>query len=186
MKIEKITPENSCLIVVDLQEKLMKAIHRSQEITAASTLLIASAKELGIQILPTTQYHKGLGGYLPEINKEIGEIPRFDKIEFSAAANPAIREYIDSLQKIDTFFLIGVETHICILQTALDLLAIGKKVWIIADAVSSRREELHKQGLSLLQQAGAIAAPAETVIYMLLHKAGTAEFKKILPLITAQ
>jgi nicotinamidase-related amidase len=179
-----LTPTNVCLHVVDMQTKLMAKIHDADKVVSVADLMIRCAKIFRLPILASTQYIKGLGAYVQNLEELVVDIPRFDKIEFNALANKATEAFFDRLPKnVTTVVLIGVETHICIYQTAMGLLRRGFEVWVVSDGVSSRKEGDHMAGLNRLQGAGAIIGPAEMLIYELLGKAGTAEFKQVLPLI---
>jgi nicotinamidase-related amidase len=117
----------------------------------------------------------------------IGDIDHLDKSEFNALANKGTESCIDGLSKeVDTIILVGVETHICIYQTAMGILARGLDVWVVSDGVSSRNLEDHQIGLSRLQALGASIGSSEMLIYELLGKAGSPEFKQILPIIIAR
>ena len=147
-------------------------------------LMLAGTGILNIPVIANTQYKKGLGGYVPLLEPLMEGIPRPDKTEFSAIANAATRTLIDTLPgTVNTMILVGVETHICIYQTAMGALERGLIPWIVADGVSSRSVENHELGLTALRSAGARVGPAEMIIYELLGKAGTPQFKEILPFI---
>lgn len=107
-----------------------------------------------------------------------------DKVEFSATKNEQTAEAIKGLSEcVSTVVLTGLETHICIYQTAVGLMQMGKKVWIVSDAVSSRNAEDHQVALRRLEGLGASVGSSEMLIYELLEKAGTPQFKEILPFI---
>ncbi len=182
-----LTPDNVCLQIIDVQQSLMAKIHEAEKITSTIDLLIRCARICKIPILANTQYVKGLGPYVAKIEALVADVPRFDKVEFNALANQATEAFIHALPKtVTTIALAGVESHICIYQTAMGLLAQGYSVWIVADAVSSRKLSDHQAGLATMQAAGAMIGSAEMLIYELLGKAGTAEFKQVLPYIIAR
>ena len=179
-----LAPADVCLQVIDVQEKLMAKIDNAAGVASTVEFMIRFAKIFNIPILANTQYIKGLGPYVANLEALVAGIPRFDKVEFNALANKGTEAFLDGLpKKVTTIVLVGVETHICIYQTAMGLLGRGYKVWIVADGVSSRKLTDHQAGLSRLQGVGASIGPAEMLIYELLGKAGTAEFKQVLPLI---
>lgn len=187
MKTRLLAPENVCLQIVDVQKSLMAKIHEAEKVKATVELMIRCAGILRIPVLANTQYKKGLGPYVPNVEALVGEVPQFDKVEFNALANKETAAFIDGLpDKVGTIVLVGVETHICIYQTAMGLLERGKNVWIVSDGVSSRHESDHREGLTRLQMAGVAIGSAEMLIYELLGKAGTPEFKEILPFIIAR
>ena len=187
MKKKLLTPENVCLQIIDVQQSLMSKIIGADKITAVVEFMIHCAKILEIPIVANTQYKKGLGPYVPGVDSLVRDISQIDKTEFNALANKATETFIDGLPKaVGTIILVGVETHICIYQTAMGLLAKGLDVWVVSDAVSSRNMDDHQAGLLRLQNMGVSIGSSEMLIYELLGKAGTPEFKQILPFIIAR
>lgn len=181
-------PEECCLHVVDPQVSLMKEIHEQSRVTRVIQLMIDCARVLQIPTVASTQYMKGLGPYVEPLEETVKKyhIPRSDKVEFSAYRNRETQDMVEAAAgRVSTVILVGVETHICIYQTAASILERGMTPWIVADGVSSRSFENHKLGLKRMRQMGAIVGPAEMIIYELLGKAGTATFKEILPYIIA-
>lgn len=177
-----LAPENCCLQIIDIQESLMAKIHGAEEVAATTELMVHCAKILKIPAFANTQYKRGLGPYVAAVEPLISDLPQFDKVEFNALANEETAAFIDKLPKtVTTMVLVGVETHICIYQTAMGLLTKGFFVWVVSDGVSSRSQQNHNQGLSRLQKMGAVVGPAEMLIYELLGKAGTSSFKAMLP-----
>lgn len=182
-----LSPEEICLHVVDLQKSLMARIHDADRVAGQAAMMIHCARILGMPILANTQYRKGLGDYVETVAGALGSIDPIDKVEFSGTANRETASVIDKLPpRITTIALVGVETHICIYQTAMGLLARGLNVWVVSDAVSSRTNELHLAGLARIGALGGDIGPAEMLIYELLGKAGTLKFKEVLPHIIAQ
>ena len=182
MKNGLLVPEKCCLQTIDLQESLMAKIHGAEEVAATAGLMVTCAKIFDIPVLANTQYKKGLGPYVASVDSLVSDLPQFDKVEFNALENNETADFIDNLPKtVSTMILVGVETHICIYQTAMGLLAKGLSVWVVSDGVSSRSEQNHLRGLERLQKMGAVIGPAEMLIYELLGKAGTPAFKEILP-----
>jgi len=187
MKKRVLAPGNVCLQIIDVQQRLMAKIKDADQMTATVEFMVRSAKILGIPILANTQYKKGLGPYLPPLEALVADLPQIDKSEFNAVADPETEAFIDGLPgEVDTIILVGVETHICIYQTAMGLLAKGLDVWVVTDGVSSRTKEDHRAGLSRLQAMGVALGSAEMLIYELVGRAGSPEFKQILPLIIAR
>jgi nicotinamidase-related amidase len=177
-------PENCCLHLIDFQESLMAQIHGKERVVATARLMLQAARIMNLPIFANTQYKKGLGTYVPELEELVGGIPRPDKVEFSALANEETKNLHATLpQSVTTVILVGVETHICIYQTAVGILATGRTPWIVADGVSARNVDNHLLALQHLRDLGAIIGPAEMIIYELLGRAGTPAFKQILPLI---
>lgn len=184
MKKNLIESGSVCLHVVDVQKSLMSKIARVGEVAENIGLLLQCAKIMGVPVLASTQYKKGLGPYVASLETLVADVPQFDKVTFSAAADPATAAHLDSLKPtVKTVILVGVETHICVYQTALGLMDQGFAVWVVADAVSSRNRADHDVGLARMQSVGASIGSTEMLIYELLGRAGTKEFKEILPFI---
>jgi len=177
-------PEQCCLHVIDPQQSLMAHIYEADRVVANISLLMQCARVLKMPILANTQYKKGLGPYVPELEEMMAGVPCPDKTEFNALANLETRTLINRLpETVTTLILVGVETHICIYQTAIGALEQGLIPWVVADGVSSRTKINYDLGLSRLAALGAIVGSAEMIIYELLGRAGTPEFKAMLPYI---
>lgn len=160
----------------------MDQIHDAERVTGTISKMVHCAKIIGVPIIANTQYKKGLGPYAASLEELMGDIPRPDKTEFNALDNSETKGLINSLPtEVNTAILVGVETHICIYQTALGLLENGLVPWVVADGVSSRTEANYCFGLARLRDIGAMVGPAEMIIYELLAKAGTSKFKDVLP-----
>lgn len=185
MAAEKLlTPQTCFLHVIDVQESLMKQIQNADGVVGTVRLMLRCARILGLPVLANTQYKKGLGPYVGDLEDEVRGVPRPDKVEFNAFANKETSARIRQLPgQITNMLIVGVETHICVCQTALAALASGITPYIISDGVSSRHLEHHQAGLARMAQAGCVVGPAEMFIYELLGRAGTPEFKQVLPLI---
>lgn len=182
-----LTAESCYLHVVDVQESLMKQVNAAGQVTAITRMMLKFAKIMNLPVIANTQYKKGLGVYVPEIEELVADIPRPDKVEFNAFANGETAALVDALPKtVINVILVGVETHICIYQTAMGALQRGLTPWVVSDGVSSRRKEHHEAGLARLDSCGAKVGPAEMLIYEILGRAGTAQFKQVLPLILEQ
>ena len=160
----------------------MSQVHEAERVVETIAKIVHCAKILELPVVANTQYKKGLGAYVPELEALMADIPRPDKTEFNAVANSETKAWVSNLPpEVNTAILVGVETHICIYQTALGLQELGITPWIVADGVSSRSETNSKFGLARLQSVGAAVGPAEMILYELLGKAGTAKFKAVLP-----
>ena len=174
---------NHCaLAVVDIQEKLLPPIFNKDALIKNSQLLIRLAKILSIPLMVTTQYSKGLGATVPEIASLLADVPSFDKMEFSCFGNDEFRSRLKSLPgNRNTVLLCGMESHICVMQTALGALNEGYLVHVASDAVGSRAEWNWKIGLDRMRAAGAVISSTEMMMYELLRCSGTPQFKELLP-----
>lgn len=177
----------SLLLLVDMQERLVPTVLKSSEITRKCEILARGAAIFGVPLVVTEQYPKGLGQTVPElaqILKTVGRTdPRPEKLRFSAAEAtgwPPAAERDDSRHHV---VIAGIETHICVLQTALDLLAIGYRVFICVDAVSSRSSTDHEIALTRLRDSGAIVTTTESVLFEWCETAGGEQFKQIRDLV---
>ncbi len=173
-------PHELYLMVIDPQEKLMAVIHEAERVTKNISLLLHLAEEFKLPVIPTTQYVKGLGPYVEHLHKLVEKYQIFDKTEFSAFKNEAIKKAALQLNR-QKLILCGVETHICVYQTALSALLEGQEVIIAADATSSRTPANMQYGLERLKEIGAAIYSTEMIIYELLERAGTPSFKALLP-----
>jgi nicotinamidase-related amidase len=170
----------SALVIIDVQEKLFPRVHDHEGVLARLDLLIAAAKLMGIPLILTEQYPKGLGTTIEEIRRMIPQTEPLTKTDFSCVAAAGFKERLASLHK-DQIVLAGIEAHVCVAQTALDLASQGEKVLVVADAVSSRRPFDAQTALGRLQQSGLMLSTAEAVVFEWLRRAGTEEFKALQP-----
>ncbi|MCY6355453.1 hydrolase [Clostridium sp. ZS2-4] len=167
--------EDSILLIIDLQEKLMSAMKYREQIIEKNNVLISAAKEMNIPMLFTEQYPKGLGRTDSKISTNLKNALKFEKNSFSACSE----EFICTLKELGRkkIILTGTETHICVFQTARDLISLGYEVFVVADAVVSRTKANYTNGLDLMRSMGATITNTETVLFDLLKEAGTPEFK---------
>jgi nicotinamidase-related amidase len=173
-------PQRCVLLVIDIQEKLLAPIYEKERLVRNSQLLIRLAKLLSIPMLFSTQYAKGLGQTVPEISSLAPDVEVTDKLQFGCFANGEFCSTFASIKGRDTLILCGMETHICVMQTALGALNQGHIVHVAADAVSSRTKLNWKLGLQRMRDAGAVISSTEMMIYELLVKSGTPAFKEML------
>jgi len=174
--------EQCALVVVDIQEKLLPPIFNKEMLVKNSQLLIRLAKILSIPLMATTQYSKGLGSTVPEIAALLEDVPAIDKLEFGCFGSGVFRSRLKSLPgKRNTVLLCGMETHICVMQTALGALNEGYLVHVASDAVGSRAEWNWQVGLERMKAAGAVISSTEMMMYELLRCSGTPQFKELLP-----
>ncbi len=181
-KISFLLAKQCCLYVIDPQERLMAHIHEAERVIKNISLMIHLADTFSISILANTQYKKGIGPVVPELADLLIDVPCPDKVDFNGLANSAVQNELDRLDEaVDTLLICGVETHICVYQTSMAAVEAGYRVRVVADAVSSRTPENDGYGQQRLREIGVVVVPAEMIIYELLQKAGTAEFKAMLP-----
>ncbi|RME56686.1 MAG: hydrolase [Deltaproteobacteria bacterium] len=179
----QLTRNRTALVVIDLQERLLGVMAPKvvDQVIGNVRRLVQIARVLGIEILWTEQYPKGLGPTVPALQECLaGETP-LEKTIFSCYAVEAFQRRLRE-GGIEQVVVTGTETHICVLQTVLDLVEAGFHVHVIADACISRHKENWKVGLSIMREAGAVISSTETVAFQLLGEAGTPEFKEISPL----
>jgi nicotinamidase-related amidase len=169
-------------VMIDLQEKLVGAMIRRYDILARASFLIEAMRLLGIPLLVTEQYPKGLGPTDRRLAGLLDEALFFEKLSFSAICDERFVAWIEE-HRPTRVLLFGVETHVCVAQTALDLVARGIGVTIAADAVASRRDEDHRIALERLRTSGVVIGTAESAVFELLREAGTPEFKSVLKLV---
>jgi nicotinamidase-related amidase len=175
-------PEHCSLIVIDIQEKLLPPIFEKDRLVKNSQLLIRLAGILNIPTLMSTQYAKGLGQTVPEIASLLPETEAIDKQMFSCFGSDVFCSVMKRLPgNRNTVLLCGMESHICVTQTALAALREGYIVHVASDAVSSRTEWNWHIGLERMRSAGAVLSSTEMIIYELLRSSGAPAFKEILP-----
>jgi len=179
----KLEAARAAVLVVDVQERLAPAMppEALARVVKYARALAGAAKELGLPVLATEQYPKGLGHTVKEI-AEVLPAPPLQKVHFSCGADAAFAAALESTQRRQVI-VCGMETHVCVFQTCRDLVSMGYEVHVCADAVSSRTEEHRRVGLELCREAGAIVTTAETAIFDLLHLAGTDVFRRVAPLV---
>jgi len=168
------------LVVTDVQERLFGAMdaERRDEMVRNLKILLTAARRLRTPIVVTEQYPKGLGRTLPELRVLLDEAPPIEKTAFSACGAGGFTERL-ATHAAEPVILTGVEAHVCVLLTALDLLSMGYRVSIIADAVCSRRAATMDVGLAQARQAGAVITSTETVVFQLLGGSDTEAFREI-------
>jgi nicotinamidase-related amidase len=166
--------DRTALVVVDVQEAFRPAVQAFDEVVENTRRLMEGAKILGIPVIVTEQYPKGLGRTV----EELGDVSPVEKSCFSAAKADGFE-----MDGRDQALVCGIETHVCVSQTAHDLLERGVEVHVVADAVTSRTEANKQVGLHKMEQSGAIATSVETALFELLGAAGSEEFKQVQRLI---
>jgi nicotinamidase-related amidase len=174
--------EQCALLVVDMQEKLLPPIWEKERLVRNAQLLIRLAKILKIPALVTVQYAKGLGNTVPDIASLLPETSPIHKLTFSCFGSDVFCSLLKRLPgHRTTVLLCGMETHICVMQTALGALREGYLVHVASDAISSRTELNWRIGLERMRAAGAILSSTEMMIYELLRSSGAPAFRELLP-----
>jgi nicotinamidase-related amidase len=173
-------PEDCALAIIDIQEKLLVQIFEKERVLRNAQLLVRLADILSLPVIVSTQYAKGLGKTVEEISSMIPETRPMDKLEFGCFGNSEYCSAVGKLANRTTLLLCGIESHICVTQTALGALNQGLNIHVAADAVSSRTELNWKIGLNRMQAAGGVLSSTEMMIYELLSKSGTQAFKEML------
>ena len=174
--------EETAFLLVDVQERLLPSISGNEIVIQNSVRLLKAANVLQLPSLYTEQYPKGIGPTVARLAESLPKsADRFEKTAFSCCDEPGFEDELRALKR-ETIVLFGIETHICILSTAVDLIAAGYKVVLASDACGSRNPDNHAAALAAIGASGAAVVPTETIVYQLLKKAGTPEFKELLPL----
>ena len=176
------TRDDSLLLIIDIQEAMPRVIDRWEIVSSRTKQLIQSANVLDVPILFTEQYKKVLGETISELFQEIESLQVFQKEHLSACLE---EEFIPTLQSFnrEKIVVVGMETHVCVLQTCLDLIKAGFQVHLVADAVASRVDKNRDIAIDLLRQAGAVISSTEIVIFQWACRANTDAFRKILPIV---
>lgn len=178
--------ERAQLLIIDVQEKLLPAVCEPERVTNICLRLMKAAKYLGVPITVSEQYPQGIGPTVAPLLAEVNDsIPVLSKFHFSCLRDDALHNRIQKLRGNghNQIVLAGIESHVCVMQTAMDLIADGLQVYIVADAVSSRADTARELALQRLRALGAAIVDSEMVIFEWLDRAGTPEFKGLLPLI---
>ncbi len=167
------------LLLVDMQERLLPAMTGGAEAESRCVILLKAAKALAVPVTVSEQYPKGLGHTVPGLAAEIGNAPVFEKTAFSCWKDEGLREHMIVHHEAGRplVILAGIESHVCVMQTAADLSAAGFGVFAVADAMASRAPASHALALERMRQNGVAVVNTEMIIFELLGKAGTAEFK---------
>lgn len=171
------------LVVIDVQEKLCRAMDEKilERLNSNVVILQETARELGLPMVATEQYVKGLGETLPILKERLTD-PALEKMTFSCCGDDTFVGTLKSLGRRQVI-VTGMETHVCVLQTVLQLLDAGFTVHVVRDAVMSRRKDNWFVGLEAMRDAGAVITSTEAALFQLLRVAGTDEFKKLSKLV---
>ncbi len=180
--MDRLDPRTSLFLVVDVQERLSAALPAPavERLVKNTRILLDAARVLGVKVIASEQYPKGLGPTVAPIADKLRTmgVDPIDKLDFDACAEPRIADVI-AHHSPRAAVVVGVEAHVCVFQTARALAQRGIDVWVVADAVASRTEDNRMLGLGLCERAGAVLVPAESVAFDWLGRAGTEEFRTI-------
>lgn len=175
----------SQLLVVDVQERLLPAMHDGDRMVANCAVLMQAAQRLGIPVTLSEQYPKGLGTTVARLDNIKGDAPVLEKMHFSCAADAGIGKRVRGLASDgrSQLTICGIEAHVCVLQSALGFADGGLNVFVAADAVTSRKPESAAIAQSRFRHAGVTVVTTEMAVFEWLHVAGTPEFKDLSALI---
>lgn len=170
--------ENAIAVLVDIQEKLLPVMPDREELLRSCVNFIRGMRILSVPILAARQYPKGLGDLVAPVREALGTYAPYDKLTFSVYGSAPMREALAKSGR-GQVFLFGIETHICVLQSAMDLQSAGYQVYLVGDCTAARRRKDHKAGLRRAEEEGALLTTREAAFYELLREAGSARFKEI-------
>jgi nicotinamidase-related amidase len=174
--------DKTLVLMGDMQERLLPAIDRQEAVAQNATRLLKVAGVLSVPVMYTEQYPKGIGATVPEVLSAMPDgASRFEKMSFSCCGEPGFTKAFQACARSLTV-VFGIETHICVLSTIQDLRAREHNVALVADASGSRDRQNHDLAVAAARDCGVLVVPTETVVYQLLGRAGTPEFKSLLPL----
>jgi nicotinamidase-related amidase len=166
--------DRAALVVVDVQEAFREAVGEFEAVAHGAGVLVQGARRLGLPIVVTQQYPRGLGETAPEVARHLEGVRRLDKLAFSACRADGF-----DLGERRQALVCGIEAHVCVSQTVHDLIARGVEVHVAVDAVSSRTAANRRVGLAKMERAGAVLSSVETALFELLGRAGTDEFRDV-------
>lgn len=179
---ELMSRSDTGLLVIDVQTKLMDKMPERDQVVANIARLVEGARILGIPMQATEQYPKGIGPTVPELASRLPVRP--EKLTFSCCGLPKVAEQFRA-RGVAKVLLSGIETHVCVQQTALDFIAQGFRVYVAADAVASRKDLDRELGLRRMERAGVVLTTTEAALFEWTERAGTPEFKQISKLVTS-
>ena len=174
----------SLLLVVDVQERLFPSMDSELRDSVARNLKVlgTAARRLALPIMLSEQYPKGLGHTLPELREALGQLAPVEKVTFSCCETPAFAAELKATGRTQVV-LTGIEAHVCVLMTGLDLIGLGYQVHVVADATCSRTRQNWQLALDQLRQSGAVVTSTESVLFQLLRRSDAEEFREIQALI---
>jgi nicotinamidase-related amidase len=179
---DRLNCEQAQLLVIDIQERLLPSIAEHAAVLASAERMIRAAVVLELPITVSEQYPRGLGATAPGILTAATGATRLEKMTFSFCADAACRQHVLAVSRPQVL-IVGIEAHVCVYQTALDLLEMEMRPFVLADAVGSRRPFDCAIALDGLRAAGVGVTTTESAIFQLVHESGTDRFKRILPIV---
>lgn len=186
MENKIISKSNTALLVIDVQEKLFPRVERITEVLTGMQKMINGSQVFEIPILVTEQYPEGLGKTIPSLKEMFPENQSYiSKTSFSSIKEPKVQKELEEIDR-DHWILIGIEAHVCVLQTALDLIRQGKQVTVLNDAISSRSIFDYSTAIAEMRDFGVRISSVETILFELLQDATAPEFKQISELVKSQ
>jgi nicotinamidase-related amidase len=185
--LPRLLPASSLVLLVDVQERLAQAMPADamERLVYNTRIVLEAARLLSVRVVATEQYPKGLGPTVAPLAEKLGAlgVTPVSKLDFSALGEPAVARAIETPQRPRAVILAGMETHVCVFQTARELAHRGYTTFVLEDAVASRREENRQAGLALCARAGAVPIPTESVVFDWLGRAEGDAFKAISKLV---
>jgi nicotinamidase-related amidase len=178
----RILKENALGLVIDYQERLLPHIYENQQLLANTLVLIEGLKALEIPLIVTEQYRKGLGITVPEIKNLFSPFNPMEKVSFSCYDDQAIGKALAATGQ-KSVVICGIEAHVCVLQTAIDLMENNYMPVVVADCISSRRPDDKQTAIKRMRQEGIIITSCEAILFELCRAAGTDQFKAISKLV---
>lgn len=178
----KLDRSRAALLVVDVQEAFRPVVLNFDEVAGSVATLVRAAGILSLPVFVTEQYPRGLGHTVPEVAEHLGAVTPIEKVAFSACDAEGFPACVRDARR-DQVLLCGIESHVCVNQTAQDLLRDGMEVHVVQDAVSSRTEANRALGLHKMESTGAVVTSVEMALFELLREAGTPEFKEVQALV---
>jgi nicotinamidase-related amidase len=179
---DRLELQRTAVVVVDMQERFRDLIYGMPAVVEASSRLIRFAQQLEIPIICTEHYPRGLGVTLPELRNLFAPFAPIEKITFSCCGNGEFNDTLDRLKR-DQVVLTGIESHVCVYQTAFDMLRKDKQVAVATDATSSRHSRDRDLGLRRMAELGAQSMGVEMIMFEILRQAKTPEFKLVAPIL---
>ena len=184
--MRRLSPKDTLLVVVDVQERLATAMppEAFARLIANTSILLDAARILGVPVMASEQYPKGLGPTVAPLAAKLAErgVTPIEKLHFDACGEARFALALSALAP-RSVVVVGMEAHVCVFQTARELVQRGYATYVVADAVTSRRDESRAVGLSLCERAGAVVTSTEAVAFDLVERAGTDAFKAISKLV---